>query len=72
MVRILEGLPDVVRVRQEGDDRYIVEASRDLRAQVTEAIVKAGGQVLRLSLEEPGLDEVYAHHFGQEVANAAT
>lgn len=67
----LESLGEVVRVRRKGEDHYVIEATEDLRPQVTRAVVEAGGDLLRLSLEEPGLDEVYAHHFGREVADEA-
>lgn len=72
LIPAIEGVKGVVRIRQEEGHRYVVEASRDLRSEVAETIVRSGGQVLRLTLEEPGLDEVYAHHFDQEVAHAAT
>lgn len=70
LVEALESVPGVVGVNREGDARYVVDAREDLRPQVVKAVVGAGGDVLRLSLEEPGLDEVYAHHFDQEVIDA--
>ncbi|MDX1600125.1 MAG: ABC transporter ATP-binding protein [Anaerolineales bacterium] len=66
----LESISGVVGVSREGDAGFVIEAQEDLRPQVVEAVVGAGGEVLRLSLEEPGLDEVYAHHFDQEVIDA--
>lgn len=66
----LEAVDGVVGVRAEDDTRYVIDAEEDLRPKIVSAVVDAGGEVMRVSLEEPGLDEVYAHHFEQEVVHA--
>jgi len=63
-------IPGAVRVHDETQGRYVVEADHDLRAQVASAVMEAGGKLLSLRMEEPSLDEVYARYF-QEVAHAA-
>ncbi|HEX9679899.1 MAG TPA: ABC transporter ATP-binding protein [Anaerolineales bacterium] len=63
-------IPGAVRVHDETRGRYVVEAERDLRAEVASAVMDAGGRLLSLRMEEPSLDEVYARYF-QEVAHAA-
>ncbi len=68
--QVLEGLEGVVGVRTEDDSRYVIDTTEDLRPKIVKAVVNSGGEVMRLSLEEPGLDEVYAHHFEQEVVHA--
>jgi ABC-2 type transport system ATP-binding protein len=59
---LLRGLPQVVRVNPEGDGRFTVEARADIRAEIARRVVERG-ELLALSLERPGLDEVYARYF---------
>ncbi|MDR7415324.1 MAG: ABC transporter ATP-binding protein [Armatimonadota bacterium] len=59
---LLRSLPQVVRVNPEGDGRFTVEARADIRAEIARRIVERG-ELLGLSLERPGLDEVYARYF---------
>jgi len=59
---LLQGLPEVVRVNPEGDGRFTVEARADIRAEIARRVVERG-ELLALSLERPGLDEVYARYF---------
>ncbi|WP_456412537.1 ABC transporter ATP-binding protein [Oceanithermus profundus] len=63
----LGGLPGVLRVRRDGA-RYLLEAERDLRDDAARAVVRRGGRLLRLDLEEPDLDEVYRAYF-EEVSH---
>jgi len=66
----LQSLPGVVAVKQEGPDRYLVEATGDLRAEAVKAVVSAGGRLLGLDVRTPDLDSIYARYF-QEVKNVA-
>ncbi|MCS7172977.1 MAG: ABC transporter ATP-binding protein [Armatimonadetes bacterium] len=59
---LLRGLPQVVRVHPEGNGRFTVEARADIRAEIARRVVERG-DLLGLSLERPGLDEVYARYF---------
>jgi len=68
----LAAVPGVVRVEQAAGSRLLVHADRDVRPNVAAAIVAAGGQLRRLSIEEPSLEAVYTRHFEQgSVPNAA-
>ncbi len=69
--RALEGVEGVVRVERSDTISYLVEAQRDLRAQVARAVHEAGGSLLSLDMELPSLDEVYARYFQQEVSHDA-
>ncbi|MDQ7829249.1 MAG: ABC transporter ATP-binding protein [Armatimonadota bacterium] len=60
---VLAQVPGVVRVRRDGPGRYLLEAQRDCRAEAARRAVAAGAQLLELSLEQLGLDEVYARYF---------
>jgi ABC-2 type transport system ATP-binding protein len=61
-------LEGVVRVHNGKEGRYVIEASRDVRAEVANAVVASTSQMLSMHFEHPSLDEVYTHYF-QEVAN---
>jgi ABC-2 type transport system ATP-binding protein len=61
-------LEGIVRVHNGEEGRYVLEASRDIRADVATAVVAASGQLLSMHFEHPSLDEVYTQYF-QEVAN---
>ena len=60
-------LPGVVNVTHAAPNRYELEAKNDLRPQAARAVVEAGGQLMSLNVEVPGLDEIYARYFKQEV-----
>ena len=59
-------LTGVVEVKRDGQ-RYELEAQSDLRAETARAVVEAGGKLLALDMETPGLDEIYTRYFQQEV-----
>lgn len=66
----LAGLDGVLSVQRTDGNLYEVEAEKDLRPQVARAVVEAGGQLLSLDVETPGLDEIYTHYFdAEEVAH---
>jgi ABC-2 type transport system ATP-binding protein len=64
MERVLAEVPGVVRVARTDGDTYRVEARVDCRAEIARRVV-ASGELLALSAERPGLDEVYARYFQQ-------
>ena len=43
-------------------------ASGDLRAEAAEAVMAAGGRLLKLDIEEPSLDDIYTRYF-EEVSH---
>jgi ABC-2 type transport system ATP-binding protein len=63
----LQHLIGVVNVSHSGPDVYELETQRDLRAEAARAVVEAGGKLLSLNVETPGLDEIYAQYFKQEM-----
>ncbi|NLF12865.1 MAG: ABC transporter ATP-binding protein [Anaerolineaceae bacterium] len=64
----LQALPGVVGVEQENRNHYAVAASGDLRAEAAEAVMAAGGRLLKLDIEEPSLDDIYTRYF-EEVSH---
>ena len=66
----LRRISGVVRWNAETPGHYVLEAEDDRRADVAEAVMQAGARLLSLHMEEPSLDDVYAHYF-QEAAHAA-
>ncbi len=68
----LRELPGVLNVSQEGTRFYNVEARSDLRAEVARKVIEVGGRLLGLSVDTPGLDEVYARYFKKGAAYATT
>ncbi len=66
----LAQIPGVVRVARDDQRGYLLEAQSDCRAEVARRIVGGGGDVLALSLERLGLDEVYTRYF-KEVRHEA-
>ena len=66
----LRAVPGVVEVTQPAADRFELQATADLRAEAAEAVVKAGGRLLALTVAAPSLDDIYARYF-QEVSHDA-
>ncbi len=62
----LENLPGVVKVTHPMENIYELEAESDIRPQIAEAVVQAGGKLLQLDIETQSLDDIYARYF-QEV-----
>ena len=59
-VRKVKGVQDV-EVR---DDRTLwVKSLDDVRPEVAQAVVRAGGRLLRLDMELPSLDDIYSRYF---------
>ncbi|MDQ7799737.1 MAG: ABC transporter ATP-binding protein [Armatimonadota bacterium] len=67
--RALREVPGVVRVTRTDGDTYRVEARVDCRAEIARRVV-ASGELLALSVDRPGLDEVYARYFQQVEADS--
>ena len=69
----LAAIPGVRAVEQPAADRYLLLADRDVRPEAARAVVAAGGQLRRLSVEEPSLDAIYNRFFQgfEETRNAA-
>ncbi|MFQ6015103.1 MAG: ATP-binding cassette domain-containing protein [Anaerolineae bacterium] len=66
----LRGLPGVVNVKQSDANTYELEARNDLRPEAARAVIKAGGKLRSLDLEESSLDEIYTRYF-EEVEHVA-
>jgi len=62
----LRQLQDVLDVRRFDSNRYELEAKHDLRPEAARAVVEAGGRLLSLNAEAPGLDEIYTTYFQQQ------
>ncbi len=60
---VFSRIAGVQRVTQAGAGIYHLVASRDVRAELGNAIVAAGGSLLRLDHVEPSLDSIYRHYF---------
>jgi ABC-2 type transport system ATP-binding protein len=67
---VLGGADGVASVSRVDGARYVVETHEDIRGEISQAISSAGGRLLSLSAERPGLDEVYASYF-EEVQDEA-
>jgi ABC-2 type transport system ATP-binding protein len=66
VARALGQLKGVLRVNRSDGNLYELEAERDLRPEAAQAVVEAGGQLLSLDVDAPGLDEIYTHYFQQK------
>jgi ABC-2 type transport system ATP-binding protein len=75
LARQLAAIPGVSVVEQPSPERYRMLADRDVRPDAARAVVAAGGQLRRLSVEEPSLDAIYSRFFqgipSDEARNAA-
>lgn len=67
--KALEGLRDVNNVNQT-DGMFEIEAQKDIRAEVAEAVIKAGGRLQSLNAETQSLDDIYTRYF-EEVSHGA-
>jgi ABC-2 type transport system ATP-binding protein len=59
-------VPGVTAVEHTGADRVRLLADRDVRPEAAAAVVAAGGQLFRLSVEEPSLEMIYTRYFQQQ------
>jgi ABC-2 type transport system ATP-binding protein len=67
----LAGISGVQKVAPDGEGAWRIVAGRDVRAEVAQRIVSAGGSLTRLAELQPSLEEVYTRYFQQEVRHAA-
>ncbi|WP_407193965.1 ABC transporter ATP-binding protein [Bradyrhizobium sp. STM 3566] len=63
MARRLAMIPGVTQVDTLGVDRFRMTAERDVRPDAARAVVTVGGDLRRLSIDEPSLEAIYARHF---------
>jgi ABC-2 type transport system ATP-binding protein len=63
LANIFSQIPGVQRVTPAGTDKYHLIAARDVRAALGQAIIGAGGSLMRLDHVEPSLDTIYRHYF---------
>jgi ABC-2 type transport system ATP-binding protein len=61
--RRLATVPGVSNVETLAEDRYRLNADRDVRPDAARAVVAANGSLRRLSVDEPSLDAIYARYF---------
>ncbi|MBP0113766.1 ABC transporter ATP-binding protein [Bradyrhizobium vignae] len=63
IARRLAMIPGVTQVDTLGVDRFRMTAERDVRPDAARAVVTVGGDLRRLSIDEPSLEAIYARHF---------
>ncbi|RLC66233.1 MAG: ABC transporter ATP-binding protein [Chloroflexi bacterium] len=59
----LRNVAGVLHVRQSDDRTYEMEAEYDVRADVAQAAVEAGGRLLALDVRAQNLDQIYTEYF---------
>ena len=64
----LAAVPGVRAVEPIAPGRLRLLSEADVRPQAAAAVVNAGGQLRRLSVEEPSLDAIYARYFQKQGA----
>jgi ABC-2 type transport system ATP-binding protein len=65
---VLDGVPGIREILSEGPNRFRVIAESDLRAIIATRLVGHGADLLRLSVVEPRLDDIYARYFSDRAA----
>ncbi|MCL4561500.1 MAG: ABC transporter ATP-binding protein [Chloroflexi bacterium] len=63
LTHALKAVPGVVSVHPQDTNAYEVETEHDLRPEVAQAVISAGGRLLRLDAEAQSLDDIYEHYF---------
>jgi ABC-2 type transport system ATP-binding protein len=63
IARRLATIPGVTKVETLAPDRFRMIAERDVRPDAANAVVAVNGSLLRLSVDEPSLDAIYARTF---------
>jgi ABC-2 type transport system ATP-binding protein len=53
----------VSAVEVVGEERFRLSADRDVRPEAARVVVAHGGQLRRLSVEDPSLDAIYNRFF---------
>ena len=74
IIHALEKIPDVKSVRAVDSRGFEIEAARDVRPQAAQAVITAGGQLLRLGIQAQSLDDIYSAYFkeAEHVADTIT
>ena len=67
---LLQEIPGVNRIADEGANAYRVFSDQDVRTEIARRIVAAGGQIQRVSEAELSLDDIYRRHY-ESVRRAA-
>jgi ABC-2 type transport system ATP-binding protein len=70
LASVLAGLPGVGKVTLKGAGVTRVDAERDIRPEIAERVVGAGGALRNMAIDRASLDEVYVRYF-EDLANAA-
>ncbi|MGA7805695.1 ABC transporter ATP-binding protein [Bradyrhizobium sp.] len=63
IARRLATIPGVSKVETLAPDRFRMTAERDVRPDAANAVVAVNGSLLRLSVDEPSLEAIYARYF---------
>jgi len=64
--RLLNGIPGLTRVIDDGDGEYRVVADRDVRAAVARSLIAGGATLLKFDALEPSLDSIYRDYFERQ------
>jgi ABC-2 type transport system ATP-binding protein len=59
----LRSMPGVENLRHLNEREYELEASQDVRPEVAQAVLSAGGRLFRLGVELQSLDIIYTRYF---------
>jgi len=59
----LEKVPQISQIRATGERSYEVEAVKDVRPEAAQAVIGAGGRLLRLGVQAQSLDDIYTTYF---------
>lgn len=59
----LGDIEGVVAVTRQGEERYTVEATADVRRSISRVITEGDGILLSLQSQEPSLDDIYTRYF---------
>ena len=62
-LQALQQLPGVQRVHSLDGRGFELEAAQDIRPEAAQAVIAAGGRLLRLGVQAQNLDEIYAAFF---------
>ena len=68
IARRLSTIPGVTKVETVAADRFRMTAERDVRPDAASAVVAVNGSLLRLSVDEPSLEAIYARYFQSGLA----
>lgn len=68
ILQALEKVPGLSHVRAVNEHLYAMEAARDLRPEVAQAVIAAGARLYRLDVQAQSLDDIYTAYF-KEVEN---